>query len=509
MFLTRSIRRKMICGLVLVLVMLIAVSLSGVYAQNRYRDVIADLDRAIHDTPRRADLVAAIAVLLEPLQLRLNGSPAAQKFQQQQFRQRLQQAQQGLDTFHRKLDRLPPSRGVQARQPVTIALLGQIKEQLQSLEQPTAAWDAGHIQYRVNQLQALALQIPDPQEGQAASLRKKRAIYHTLKGLNTAMISVAVVLFLGLAVGSYGLIFAPLRRLYQGTARVAQGDFDYRVAIDTHDEVGQLAASFNKMTDRFQEIKRDLDRQVEERSRQLVRSERLADVGFLSAGVAHEINNPLSAIVMASESLSSRLDDLLGACDDTEKRAAREYLEMIRRESFRCREITTRLLDFARGQNAKREPNDLTHTIREVVTMVGHLGKYRDRTIRFDRTTPCYLEFNGPEIKQVVLNLVANGLESTEDDGTVTIEVQEQVDHALLTIRDYGCGMTPEVIENLFDPFFTRSRTGRGTGLGLSISHRIISEHGGTIQASSPGPAQGSTFGVFLPRRQQAEELAA
>ncbi|MEO1996382.1 MAG: HAMP domain-containing protein, partial [Planctomycetaceae bacterium] len=286
MFLTRSIRRKMVCGLVLVLLMLIAVSLSGIYAQNCYRDVVAELDRAVHHTPRRADLVAAIALLLEPLQLNLNGSPAAQQFQQQQFGDRLQRAQSGVDAFHRKLDRLPPSRGVQARQPVTMALLGQIKDHLRSLEQPTDTWNARQIQNRVNHLQALALQIPDPKEGQTAAHEQKLMIYRTLKSLNTVMISVVVVLFLGLAIGSYGLIFAPLRRLYQGTARVAQGDFDYRVAIDTHDEVGQLAASFNKMTDRFQEIKRNLDRQVAERSRQLVRSERLADVGFLSAGVA-------------------------------------------------------------------------------------------------------------------------------------------------------------------------------------------------------------------------------
>ena len=119
------------------------------------------------------------------------------------------------------------------------------------------------------------------------------------------------------------------------------------------------------------------------------------------------------------------------------------------------------------------------------------------------------VEVNGPEIKQVVLNLAANALEAMDSGGTLKIEITEQVDEVILTFDDDGCGMTPEVIEHLFDPFFTRRRGGKGTGLGMSISHRIISDHGGTIEATSDGPHCGSRFRIHLPRRVPATNTAA
>ena len=106
---------------------------------------------------------------------------------------------------------------------------------------------------------------------------------------------------------------------------------------------------------------------------------------------------------------------------------------------------------------------------------------------------------NSQEIKQVFLNLVVNALDSMEEGGKLTISSGRRAGMAELVFHDTGCGMTPEVLENLFEPFFTRSRTGKGTGLGLSISHRIITQHGGEIEATSPGPGQGSTFVVRLP----------
>jgi signal transduction histidine kinase len=116
---------------------------------------------------------------------------------------------------------------------------------------------------------------------------------------------------------------------------------------------------------------------------------------------------------------------------------------------------------------------------------------------------------NGPEIKQVILNLVANGLESVEPGGLLQIALHEQTDHLVLEFTDNGCGMTADVLERLFEPFFTKKQTGQGTGLGLSISHRIINQHGGTIAASSPGLGRGSTFAVRLPRRQASLRAAA
>jgi signal transduction histidine kinase len=266
------------------------------------------------------------------------------------------------------------------------------------------------------------------------------------------------------------------------------------------------------MTQRFCEIKADLDRQVNERSRQLVRSERLAGVGFLAAGVAHEINNPLSAISMASESLANRVAGSEGtgltiSADDAD--VARQYLEMIQTEAARCQEITSRLLNFARGQDAPRGRQDVTRIIHDVVQMVGHMGKYSGHHIEFVPTSAVHAEINGSEIKQVILNLVANSLESMgTSGGRLAIEVKELSDEVCLTFTDTGCGMTARVLENLFEPFFTERKSGRGTGLGLSISHRIVTDHGGRIEAQSDGPGLGSTFRVHLPKR-ASQSMAA
>jgi signal transduction histidine kinase len=107
---------------------------------------------------------------------------------------------------------------------------------------------------------------------------------------------------------------------------------------------------------------------------------------------------------------------------------------------------------------------------------------------------------NAEEIKSVVLNLVVNALDSMDENGVLTIRLREQDGMAQLVFEDTGCGMDAETLENIFEPFFTKSRTGKGTGLGLSISHRVVSQHGGEIEAVSPGPNQGSTFTVRLPK---------
>src|SRR5262249_38728713 len=115
---------------------------------------------------------------------------------------------------------------------------------------------------------------------------------------------------------------------------------------------------------------------------------------------------------------------------------------------------------------------------------------------------------NAEEIKQVVLNLVVNALDSMDDGGRLTIRLGPRDGMAELQFIDTGCGMTQEVLENIFEPFFTRSRTGKGTGLGLTISHRIISQHGGEIEPPSPGPTRGSTFTVRLPLRPHDDQAA-
>jgi signal transduction histidine kinase len=352
------------------------------------------------------------------------------------------------------------------------------------------------------------------------------AIYDDLADVNTAAkfhfkVSLIIVLstsILGvLLMGAllrffYGWVFYPVRELELGAERVAQGDFDHWIEVHSGDEMEQLAAAFNNMTGRLREIYRDLNRQVNERSRQLVRSERLASVGFLAAGVAHEINNPLQAITLYSGALEARLGELVkrrrpaaGApIPDDEYEVITKYLKTILDEAFRCKRITERLLEFSRGGERHREQVDLTELVQAVLDVAEPLQNARGKKITFEPASHVTAWANADEIKSVVLNLVVNALDSMDEGGCLTIRLGADNGMAVLELTDTGCGMSADVLENIFEPFFTRSRTGKGTGLGLTISHRVVVQHGGEIEAASPGPGQGSTFTVRLPREPAA-----
>jgi signal transduction histidine kinase len=322
---------------------------------------------------------------------------------------------------------------------------------------------------------------------------------------------VCLLLVCGLLGSFYAWVFHPIRDLEAGVIRVAKGEFDHRIEVHSGDEMEDLGAAFNDMMQRLQDLYSDLARQVNERSRQLVRSERLASVGFLAAGVAHEINNPLASIAFCSEALEARLNDLLRHLRatghfDEEEEIFSKYLKMIQEEAFRCKNITERLLAFSRPGERRREKTDLRELVQLVLDVTQHLPNHRGKEIKFEMSAerlsagaPITAWVNSEEIKSVVLNLVVNALDSMDEGGQLIIRLGQPGDMAELSFADSGCGMTPEVLENIFEPFYTRSRTGKGTGLGLTISHRIITQHGGEIEASSAGPNQGSTFIVRLP----------
>jgi signal transduction histidine kinase len=306
----------------------------------------------------------------------------------------------------------------------------------------------------------------------------------------------------------YAWVLAPIRDLDQGVKRVADGDLAHRIDLHSGDEMEDLARAFNDMVGKLQNVYSDLARQVNERSRQLVRSERLASVGFLAAGVAHEINNPLASIAFCSEALEARLDSLsrylkVGNRASEEQEIFTKYLKMIQEEAFRCKHITERLLEFSRTGEPRRDPTDLRGLIQAVLDVTQHLTNHKAKQIQLEvppeRAGRISAFVNGEEIKSVVLNLVVNALESMDDGGRLTIRLSQKDGRAELRFTDTGCGMSREVQDNIFEPFYTRSRTGKGTGLGLTISHLIISQHGGEIEATSPGPGQGSTFVVRLP----------
>lgn len=322
-----------------------------------------------------------------------------------------------------------------------------------------------------------------------------------------------IIVLIVLLRGFYQWMFTPLHDLQRGAIRVGQGKFDQHIEVHSGDEMEDLAAAFNSMMNKLNESYSDLSQQVTDRGKQLVRSERLASLGFLAAGVAHEINNPLASIAFCSEALQDRLKYVLSPLaaaagsliSDEDAATVTRYLTMIQQEAFRCKDITQRLLEFSRGGEGQREPVDLTETIQSVLEMVQHLQSARGKEIVYEPTGSMIAIANAQEMKSVILNLVVNALESMDEGGSLTISQCLYNDTAELCFQDTGCGMAPEVLENIFEPFFTRSRTGKGTGLGLSISHRVIHQHGGEIEAMSDGMNQGSTFLVRIPTNGTAE----
>jgi len=241
----------------------------------------------------------------------------------------------------------------------------------------------------------------------------------------------------------------------------------------------------------------------------VVRSEQLASVGFLAAGVAHEINNPLASIAMCAESLEGRIDETLDAGANAapeQRKVVHQYLQMIQSEAFRCKGITERLLDFSRLGDVKPQPTNLGELVQGVIEMLSHVGQYHDKHVVFEPSPAVVAMVNPQEMKQVVLNLLTNGLDSLDDNGTVRVNLFTEKNRAVLAITDDGCGMTEEVRRHLFEPFFTRRRRGGGNGLGLSITYRIVADHGGQIDVYSAGPGQGSQFRVTLPLAESAKE---
>lgn len=301
-------------------------------------------------------------------------------------------------------------------------------------------------------------------------------------------------------------MFAPIRELQAGVQRVHSGNFAQPITLTSGDELQELADEFNAMVARLHAMYADLARQVNERSRQLVRSERMVSVGFLAAGVAHEINNPLASILFCSEALERRLQEVLGALAaaaggviSTEVEVLTRYLKMIQQEALRCKDITQKLLDFSRTGDRRKESADITGLIRGVLEVARHLPSSRGKAVTFEPGGYIVAPVNAQDLKSVILNLVVNALDSMDDGGRLVITLTTSGGYAEMVFADTGCGMSPEVLQNIFEPFYTKSRTGKGTGLGLFISHQIVDQHGGTIAAASNGPGEGSTFTVRIP----------
>jgi len=326
---------------------------------------------------------------------------------------------------------------------------------------------------------------------------------------------IGVLVVLGITYLITRSMIQPLEEIVRASNRIAAGDLDHSVSITSRDEIGILANSFNKMLASIKTMKleleewgRTLEEKVNKRTEELVavqtqmaRSEKLASIGRLAAGVAHEINNPLGGVLTFS---MLALED----CDDDHP--LKQSLEVIVKQTLRCRETVKGLLDFARQSSATPTITDVNSVVDKTLLLLENQAIFQNiRTVRqFDPDLPKVLIDVG-ELQQVVVNIVLNAADAMEENGVLTIETCQapQGQEILIRISDTGKGIPEDILPLIFEPFFTTKKVGKGTGLGLSIVHGIVTRAGGKIEAASS--PSGATFTIRLPIAREDDKGAA
>jgi len=295
-------------------------------------------------------------------------------------------------------------------------------------------------------------------------------------------------------------IARPIRGLEEITKRVAGGDLSGRIEIKGRDELSSLGVSFNQMQDRLQDTMRSLElaiKRLHEKHEQLVEAEKLASLGRIAAGVAHEINNPL-AIVNEKAGLIQDILEMSGDSQNKEKFS--NLTDGIIGSVNRCRAITHRLLGFARKMDVIIETMDLNESIREVKEFLGKEILFK--SIRFEMNLmeglPKINSDKG-QIEQVFLNIMKNAIDAVEEGGLVTVSTgTKDEDTVCVSIRDNGTGIPDDKLKQIFEPFFTTKGREKGTGLGLFVSYGIMKKLGGSIIVES-GVDKGTTFIIDIP----------
>lgn len=311
----------------------------------------------------------------------------------------------------------------------------------------------------------------------------------TLLGILGIFVSAVVV------AGLVGRIIRPLRELADATEAIGRGDFSRKLLRVSNDECGDLAGAFNRMTTNLRGSRAELESTVETlraTQQQLVQSEKLSAVGQFVAGVAHELNNPLTAVIGFS--------DLLSQVSTDEK--MRPHLELIAKSAHRCHKIVQSLLSFARQHTPERKLVRMNAVIDEVVEIMAYdLRTSNIEVVREYEPALPEIMADPHQLQQVFVNILSNARQALltyRQDGKLVLTTQVVDRFIRVSFKDNGPGISPENLRRIFDPFFTTKPVGKGTGLGLSLSYGIISEHGGRITAES-NVGQGTTFIIDLP----------
>jgi two-component system NtrC family sensor kinase len=320
----------------------------------------------------------------------------------------------------------------------------------------------------------------------------------------TGMAILCVVFLLTILFFITSTIIHPIQGVVFATNKIAQGDLDHKVEINFRDEIGQLAQSFNQMTENLKKANeklikwgKTLEKRVEERTKELremqdylIQSEKLASLGKMSAGVAHEINNPLTSILINTHLMLEKLE---------KNHAFHEYLSLIADETTRCTNIVKGLLEFSRQSPPQKAYTDINEIINRTLQLLENQTSFQNISIikKLNQNLP-QIRVDKDKVEQVFWNLMINASEAMPGGGTLNISSQFSTDKKYIEIEfiDTGKGIPKVNINKLFDPFFTTKSS--GTGLGLAVSYGIIEQHQGKIEVKSE-LGQGSVFTISLP----------
>ena len=282
------------------------------------------------------------------------------------------------------------------------------------------------------------------------------------------------------------LVERPLEDLMDTIARVRRGDLSARVVFaKRRDDIGQLGRQFNEMVDQLERNRSEIE---ELHRREMGRAEHLATLGELAAGLAHEIRNPLAGIAGVVDVMGKELPA---------QSASRAVLTDVQNEILHIQNILNDLLSYARPRPPTFHPADLNVTIEQAVMLARQQVRTRPVRVLFTPNLSLPPVAHDPAlIQQVVLNLVLNGIQAIPREGAIEIAIAREDDHALISVKDNGRGISPDALPKIFRPFFTTRK--EGTGLGLSLAKGIVQSHGGNIDASST-LGQGTQFRIQLP----------
>jgi two-component system NtrC family sensor kinase len=346
----------------------------------------------------------------------------------------------------------------------------------------------------VSELQVVGDKLEEITNKLAGSERQKISSFLTLTQRNLLM-ALVLLCTLGplLVYKTASYIVAPIKRLDEITQNISKGDMSLRAPIKEHDETYSLALSFNAMLDNLQLTHQSLERSLEllrEKQVQLVEAEKLASLGTLASGVAHELNNPLNNIYLATQTLYNEIDL------EKSPEIVQESVKDIFSQTLRVKRIVGDLLEFARAKGPELQRVHIVNIINKVLKQMTATGEIAE--VKYNVVADDNIEMlaDGILLEQAFINLFSNAIDAMNGKGSLNIVINKNADSATLRISDTGKGIPPENILKVFDPFFTTKE--KGTGLGLAIVYSIINKHKGEIDVKSE-PGKGTTFTITLP----------